>query len=405
MSDTGFVAVAGGGYHSLGLKADGSIVAWGDNTLGQCNVPEPDTGFVAVAAGMRFSMGLRSDGSIVAWGDNTIGQCAVPDSGNGFIAIAGGGYHGLGLRSDGSIVAWGDNEFGQCDVPNPNTGFVAVAGGMRFSLGVKADGSIVAWGIGLVAQVATPEPSPEIEADVDMGYSLIGVTLNVGTLGIGGDVTIHISDQFNGRIGFNRFGIKIDTSGFGDDGDDEQSEGPGGPTSPGSAGGFSPTSTNFLTGTSADEENSSDKLDISLQTVPLLIDWHPGSGGFRLTAGMVINGNKAERSAAPGDTVEVNGTDYVVESLVWTATTNSFSPYLGIGTGNAVDRTSRWHFAWDLGVLFHGKPGMDIEGTALNPAMQSDLEEDIEEEEENLEQDFKDLFVWPVLSFGLSYTF
>ena len=35
----------------LGLKADGSIVAWGYNDYGQCNVPSPNTGFVAIAAG------------------------------------------------------------------------------------------------------------------------------------------------------------------------------------------------------------------------------------------------------------------------------------------------------------------------------------------------------------------
>ena len=45
------VAVAGGGYHSLGLKSDGTIVAWGWNADGQCDVPEPNEGFVEVAAG------------------------------------------------------------------------------------------------------------------------------------------------------------------------------------------------------------------------------------------------------------------------------------------------------------------------------------------------------------------
>ena len=32
--------------------ADGSIAAWGDNSQGQCNVPEPNAGFVAIAAGL-----------------------------------------------------------------------------------------------------------------------------------------------------------------------------------------------------------------------------------------------------------------------------------------------------------------------------------------------------------------
>ena len=57
-----------GEYHSLGLKEDGSIVAWGRNDYGQCNVPSPNTNFVAVAGGKFYSIGLKEDGSIVAWG-------------------------------------------------------------------------------------------------------------------------------------------------------------------------------------------------------------------------------------------------------------------------------------------------------------------------------------------------
>ncbi|MCK4681153.1 hypothetical protein KAT82_08490, partial [bacterium] len=36
------VAVAGGAYHSLGLKSGGSIVAWGHNDYDQCDVPAPN---------------------------------------------------------------------------------------------------------------------------------------------------------------------------------------------------------------------------------------------------------------------------------------------------------------------------------------------------------------------------
>ena len=46
-------------HHSLGLKADGSIVAWGSNTDGQCDVLPPNTGFVAVAAGVWHSLAIK----------------------------------------------------------------------------------------------------------------------------------------------------------------------------------------------------------------------------------------------------------------------------------------------------------------------------------------------------------
>jgi hypothetical protein len=147
------VAVAVGDYHILGLKADGSIIGWGRNDYGQCNIPSPNTGFIAVAAGWYHSLGLKSDGSIVAWGYNSSGQCNVPSPNSDFVAVAAGGKHSLGLKADGSIIAWGLNDWGQCNVPAPNTGFVAIAAkggswteGGAYSLGLKADGSIVAWG-------------------------------------------------------------------------------------------------------------------------------------------------------------------------------------------------------------------------------------------------------------------
>ncbi len=55
---SGLVAVAAGGMHSLGLKAEGSIVAWGANWYGQCDVLVPNTGFVAVTAGESHNLGL-----------------------------------------------------------------------------------------------------------------------------------------------------------------------------------------------------------------------------------------------------------------------------------------------------------------------------------------------------------
>ena len=49
-----------GYYHSLGLKDDGSVAAWGYNDDGQCNVPAPNSGFIDIAAGAYRSLGLKS---------------------------------------------------------------------------------------------------------------------------------------------------------------------------------------------------------------------------------------------------------------------------------------------------------------------------------------------------------
>ncbi len=99
MPNADYVAVAAGYFHSLGLKSDSTVVAWGKNDYGQCDVPWPNAGFVAVAAGYDHSVGLKSDGTVVAWGRNNYGQCTVPESSAGFAAIAAGGGFSLGLRA------------------------------------------------------------------------------------------------------------------------------------------------------------------------------------------------------------------------------------------------------------------------------------------------------------------
>jgi len=81
-----------------GFAEDGSIVAWGANGYGQCDVPSPNEDFVAVTTGENHNLGLKQDGSIVAWGNNTHGQCDVPEQNEGFVAVAGGGVHTLGLK-------------------------------------------------------------------------------------------------------------------------------------------------------------------------------------------------------------------------------------------------------------------------------------------------------------------
>lgn len=108
-------------------------MAWGWNSSGQCNVPEPNDDFIAAAGGGYHSLGLKSDGTIVAWGRNSDGQCNVPEPNTDFIAVAGGGIHSLGLKSDGTIVSWGSTT----PVPEPNENFVAIAGGRNHNLGLQ----------------------------------------------------------------------------------------------------------------------------------------------------------------------------------------------------------------------------------------------------------------------------
>jgi hypothetical protein len=160
--NTGFVALAAGGHHNLGLKQDQTIVAWGCNNGGECDVPEPNTDFVAVAAGYYHSLGLRGDGSVVGWGADNHGQCTPPEPNTDFVAIAAGFYYSMGLKSDGSIVVWGSNIFGQYDVPEPNIGYAAISAGSAHGLALRL----------------VPVAAPEITMAVDPSLWISGVYPN-----------------------------------------------------------------------------------------------------------------------------------------------------------------------------------------------------------------------------------
>src|SRR5687768_7161461 len=99
----------------------GSIVSTATHCVDRpiCSLPPPNSGFMAVAAGNYHDMGLRSDGSVAAWGLCDVGQCDLPTPNSGFIAIAASDSTSFAMRQDGSIVAWGSNEAGEHEIPQP----------------------------------------------------------------------------------------------------------------------------------------------------------------------------------------------------------------------------------------------------------------------------------------------
>jgi hypothetical protein len=57
------------------------VAAWGNNSFNQSTVPDGLTGVVAIASGWRHSLALKADGTIVGWGDNSDGQLPQPEIG------------------------------------------------------------------------------------------------------------------------------------------------------------------------------------------------------------------------------------------------------------------------------------------------------------------------------------
>ncbi|MFP2906091.1 RCC1 domain-containing protein [Pyxidicoccus sp. 3LFB2] len=131
-------AVAAGAYHSLFLRKDGTVWAWGQNVAGQLGtgstsstpVPQPTQlnalpAVKALAAGIAHSLALDVDGNVWAWGQNASGQAGLGSAGgtvlvptrvtalSGIQAIAANGNFSLALGADGRLWAWGQNASGQ----------------------------------------------------------------------------------------------------------------------------------------------------------------------------------------------------------------------------------------------------------------------------------------------------
>ena len=100
---SGVTAIAGGEWHSLALKGDGTVLAWGcaaDADWGQCSVPSGLSGVTALTAAARHSLALKGDGAGVAWGcaaDADWGRRRVASGLSAWQAIAGGDSHSLGV--------------------------------------------------------------------------------------------------------------------------------------------------------------------------------------------------------------------------------------------------------------------------------------------------------------------
>jgi len=180
--------IVAGGNHTVALRSDGTIWAWGDNTFGQLgdgavisrNVPVrvgTDTDWSDVSAGFYHTLALKTDGTLWAWGDNTKGQLgdgAVSFSRSApvkigtdtnWLAISAGDFHSLARKTDSSLWAWGDNGSGQVGngsvVPGiqtvplrigTDTGSRIAAGGSH-SLAIKALGTRWAWGFNGAGQL------------------------------------------------------------------------------------------------------------------------------------------------------------------------------------------------------------------------------------------------------------
>ncbi|RJP92484.1 MAG: hypothetical protein C4518_06900 [Desulfobacteraceae bacterium] len=126
--------VAAGWGFTVGLNNDGTVVATGSNTEGQCDVTEWSE-IHQIATGMHHTVGLRSNGTVVARGKNTKNQCDVT-AWTEIRQIAAGNEHTVGLKNDGTVVDTAHDLSLWSQITQVE------AGGM-YTAGVKEDGSVM----------------------------------------------------------------------------------------------------------------------------------------------------------------------------------------------------------------------------------------------------------------------
>jgi len=174
--------VSAGELHTVAIKTDGSLWAWGynedygqlgDGTNTDRYIPTrigSDKNWKTVSAGLRHTVAIKTDGSLWAWGysngilsDGTYSRNTPTRIGSDtdWASVSTGGYndaHTAAIKTDGSLWAWGYNDSGQLgygrdtfrlNTPTrigTDTDWASVTTGGSHTMAIKTDGSLWVWG-------------------------------------------------------------------------------------------------------------------------------------------------------------------------------------------------------------------------------------------------------------------
>jgi alpha-tubulin suppressor-like RCC1 family protein len=229
------VSVSAGGNHTIAIKTDDSLWAWGYNYFGQLGDGTTSSLFaarptpvkimdlvVSVSAGGYHTMAIKADGSLWAWGRNKYGQLGDGTINNHstpikimdlVASVSAGEGHTMAIKTDGSLWAWGLNESGELgDGTTTNhlapvkimDSALSVSAGVAHTMVIKADGSLWAWGSNWAGQLGdgttisrhTPVKIMDSAMSVSSGHSHTVVIKTDGSLWAWG---YNVFDEFGDR--------------------------------------------------------------------------------------------------------------------------------------------------------------------------------------------------------------
>lgn len=201
----------------------------------------------------------------------------------------------------------------------------------------------------------------------------VGVTLDLGSTGVGAHLVVPMEDNLNGRFGVNYFKHDFDKTSSGIDYD----------------------------------------VKGKLSSVDVLFDWYVLSDSqFHLTGGLVYNGNRFDATAKPNALGKfgINGNSYNaadVGILSGRVGYRKAAPYLGIGWGNALAQNSHWNFNADLGAFYQGNANVQLAsiGCTTSQAVCTALVKDVEATRLSFGDDISKYKFYPVVRASIGYRF
>jgi hypothetical protein len=183
-----WMSISTGVCHTVAIKTDGTLWAWGYNDFGELGIGTQDdsavpvqvgteTDWASVATGENHTVALKSDNTLWSWGWNLYGQLGTGTFDNSNIPVrvgsdddwvfaAAGSVHTIALKADGTLWAWGNNSAGQLGTGSSDAycipvqvgsdmDWAAVAAGQAHTIALKTDRTLWTWGNNGLGQLGT----------------------------------------------------------------------------------------------------------------------------------------------------------------------------------------------------------------------------------------------------------